>query len=125
MTEVKKLGKGSYILHKNEPYIVKLSQTVVTGTHTHTKVKLTIQGLFSRTNDSVVFSPHETVEEVDIVRKKAQILSKQGASSQIMDLVSFETKNAEIGPDLENEIKEGDEITYIEFNNKVKVIEKR
>jgi translation elongation factor P/translation initiation factor 5A len=42
-----------------------------------------------------------------------------------MDLVSFETFDASVDEALLQELTEGDEITFVEFQGSVKVIEKR
>ncbi len=123
MIEVKKLRKGYYILHKNEPYIVKNAQIVVTSTHSHTKMKLEVQGLFNRINETFTLPPHARVEDIDIIRKRAQVISKLPDKIQIMDLETYETLDAISDEDLE--INEGDEVTFIDFKGNRKIIEKR
>jgi len=125
MIPLKDLRKGNYLLHRNEPAVIIEMGIVVTGTHSHTKTKAVIQGVFSNFTETLVKSHHETVEELDIVRKKAQLLAKLNDKAQIMDPVSYETLEAEIDEDLLKELNEGDEVTYINFNNRSKVLEKR
>jgi translation elongation factor IF5A len=122
--EVKHIKAGSYVLYKDQPFQVKKNQIVVTGTHSHTKNRLDMKGVFSDQNESIVFPPHERLEILEILRKKAQIISKS-PRLQIMDMVSYETVDAEADEKLLNELNEGDEVTYIEFNNARKVLEKR
>lgn len=124
MIEIKKVRPGDYILFKNEPYRIIKNQIVVTGTHSHAKNKLDLQGLFSGKYESVVLPPHERLDDVEIVRKRAQLLSKQGPTAQIMDMVSFETFETEMN-DVLKEINEGEEVTYVEFNGRASVLEKR
>jgi translation initiation factor 5A len=124
MIEIKKVRPGDYILFKDEPYRVIKNQIVVTGTHSHTKNKLDLQGLFNSKYETVVLPPHERLDDVEIVRKRAQLISKQGESAQIMDLVSFETFEAAMNDALK-EINEGEEVTYIEFRGMATVLEKR
>jgi translation initiation factor 5A len=123
--EIKHCKKGSYILHKGEPYRIRDIGIVVTGTHSHTKVKLQVEGLFSNLSESFTLPPHERVEEVEIVRKLAQLISKTPDKVQIMDMHSYQTLDADVDTDLKNEINEGNNVTYVEFNGAVKVIEKR
>ena len=125
MIEVKHLNKGSYILHKGEPCRITEIGIVVTSTHSHTKVKLKVEGLFTGLSESFTLPPHERVEEVEIIRKLAQLISKEGERAQIMDMRSFETLEAEIDQKLKDEISEGDNVTYVEFNGVARVIEKR
>lgn len=123
--EIKHCKKGDYILYKNEPYRIRDIGIVVTGTHSHTKVKLQVQGLFSNLIESFTMPPHERVEEVDIVRKAAQLISKTPDNVQIMDMHSYQTLDADADPNLKNELNEGDNVTYVEFNGSIKVLEKR
>lgn len=125
MIPLKSLKRGSYILYRGEPAVIKEMGIAVTGTHSHTKCKATVQGVFSNFTDTIIASSHETVEELEIIRKRAQLLAKMDKKVQIMDPVSYETVEAEIDPELLSQLKEGDEVTYIEFNNRAKVIEKR
>src|SRR3989344_871094 len=125
MIDVKSLKKGNYILHRNEPAVVKEVGIVVTGTHSHTKCKLTIQGLFSNFSETIVKSFHENVEELDVMRKKAQVISKTDKIVQILDPVSYETLDAEAEDSIMAELNEGDDVTYIHFHNRTKILEKR
>ena len=125
MLEVKKLKKGNYILHKGEPYMVKEVQSVVTGTHTHTKVKVSVHGLFSGVNESFTVPPHEHVDELSIIRKHGQVISKNEDKIQIMDMFSYDTLDADYHPDLVGSLEEGDEITYVDFGGSAFIVEKR
>jgi len=125
MLEVKKLKKGNYILHKGEPYVVKEVQTVVTGTHTHSKVKLSVHGLFSGVNESLTLPPHDHVDDINLIRKHGQVISKIEDRIQIMDMFSYETLDADYHEDLIDGLSEGDEITYVDFGGTAFVIEKR
>ena len=123
MVAVKQLRKGSYIVHKEEPCIVKEVVNVVTGTHSHTKVKISYKGIFSGVNDSMTLPPHDSIEEAEIIRKEGQLISKQDNIAQIMDMRTYETFNAEIEDGLE--LNENDGVTFIDFKGKLKVIDKR
>jgi len=125
MLEVKKLKKGSYILHKGEPYIVKEVQNVVTGTHTHSKIKLIIHGLFSGINESFTLPPHDHVDDIHIIRKHGQVISKTEDKIQVMDLFSYDTLDADYHKDLVGDLEEGDEITYVDFGGTAFIVEKR
>ncbi len=123
--EINQLKKGDYLLHKDEPCIIKDIGLVVFGTHSHAKMKLTVHGLFTGLNETISFPLHHRVEQVEIIRKAAQLLSKTEASAQIMDNVSYETKDAQAAKELLEQLQEGDVITYVEFNNTARVLEKR
>jgi translation elongation factor P/translation initiation factor 5A len=124
MIEVKKLKKGDYIIHKSEPWMVKDIVSVVTSTHTHTKIKLSITGLFNGMNETFTLPPHERVENIEIIRKHAQVISKTDTKVQILDLKTYETLDAN-AYELFDKLKVGDEVTYVEFNNIARIIEIR
>ena len=123
MIEIKRLKPGHYIIHKEQPHRVLKNQIVVTGTHSHTKNKLELQNMLNDKYETLTFPPHEHMDNVDIIRKKAQLLSMQENLAQIMDLVSYETFNAAI-KDGSDDLEEGDEVSYIEFQSNAFVIDK-
>ncbi|MEM4268104.1 MAG: hypothetical protein QXK37_04725 [Candidatus Woesearchaeota archaeon] len=126
MIEIKKVRPGDYILYKNELYYVKSNHIVVTGTHSHAKNKLEMQGLFSGHLETAVFPPHERLEDVEIVRKKGQLIAKYNKNVQIMDMISYEIIDAEvIRKEILDKMNEGDEVTYIEFQGRSIVLDKR
>tara|TARA_Y100000310_G_scaffold345348_2_gene464003 strand:+ start:2217 stop:2594 length:378 start_codon:yes stop_codon:yes gene_type:complete len=121
--EINQIKKGNYILHKDEVVIIKEIGLVVYGTHSHAKMKVTVGGVFSELNETFTLPLHHRVDKLDIIRKAAQLIALQGGSGQIMDNVSYETKDVEIPEGLE--VQEGDTVTFIEYGNKAKVLEKR
>jgi len=123
MTSAKDLKKGNYIMVSNEVYQITRKEVVVFGTHSHSKTKLFVQGLFSKGEKSFNFSHTDNIEELDIIRKTGQVISKLPDKIQVMDTHSYETFDAE--SDLYDQIKEGDEVTFINFRGNVKVVEKR
>lgn len=125
MIHLNDLKKGSYILHRGEPYEIIELGIVVTGTHSHTKSKATVKGVFSGSTEVLVKSHHETVEELEIRKKKATVISVTPQIVQIMDSMSYVTLEADLDSSEKGDYDEGDEITYIEFNNKVKILGKR
>lgn len=125
MIDLKKLRKSSYVVHENEPCIVKNIKFVVTGTHSHTKAKLTLESLFSGKMHILSLPLHEQMQEADIIRKCATVVSKSEGKLQIMDVVNFDTFDANISEELLEQAAEGDQVTYIQFENAVKVLEVR
>lgn len=125
MIGVKELKKGSYILYKSEPFKVLSIQNVTYSTHTHTKIKLELEGLFSNTKEVLTLMPHAVVEDIEIKKKRGQLIAKLGDKAQVMDLVSYETFDADIEKEMLEQLNEGEEITFVEFNGKCFVIGKR
>jgi len=125
MIEIKKLSKGSYIAHKDEPYIIRDIKSVIIGTHSHAKIKAEIEGLFSGKKETLSIASHERVEDVEIIRAHGQLIAKMGESVQVMSMDDYSVFDAEISPELLSAVSEGDDVTYINFKGRVRVIEKR
>ena len=125
MPEASELKSGSYFLMNNEPVRVTRKEVVAFGTHSHTKLKIFYQGLRDKGEKSVNFTHSEKVEILDIIRKRWQVVSKNGNLLQVMDLVTYETHNANAPKELLDEIKEGDNVSFIELNGQVEVLDSR
>ncbi len=124
MTEAKELKQGNYIRINKEILKVIRKEVVACGTHSHSKTKLFVQGLFSKGERTINMSHHENVDMVDIVKKQGQIISLTG-KAQVMDNVSYETVDADVDPELIKELTEGDTVIFINFEGKAMVLEKR
>ena len=125
MPTASELERGSYFIHNGEPVRVLRKEVIVVGTHSHSKLKLYIQGLNEKSERSVNFHHTDKVEIVDIIKKLAQVISKTNNKIQIMDMVSYETFNANAPSELFNELNENDQVTFIELKGNVQIIEKR
>ncbi len=125
MPTAQELERGTYFIYNNEPVRILRKEVIVVGTHSHSKLKFFIQGLNEKSERSVNFHHTDKVEIVDIVRKLGQIISKMNNKIQIMDMVSYETLDASAPSELFNELKEGDQVTFVEVNGNVQIIEKR
>ena len=125
MTEAKDLKQGNYIKLHNEVVKVVRKEVVACGTHSHSKTKLFVQGLFSKGEKTVNMSHHDNVETVDIIRKQGQVIAKLPGKVQLMDNVSYETVDASIDNELLQEVNEGDIVTFINFEGNAMVLEKR
>ena len=125
MGDLRGLRKGNCVLYNNAPHILKNIEFVVCGTHCHTKAKLEMENLFTGKKVITDMSLHENLQEIGIIRKSAQVLSKSDNSVQIMDLVDFNTYDASIDPELLAKVNENDEVTYVQWESKTKVIDIR
>ena len=110
---------------EGEPCIIKDLQFVVYSTHSHTKAKIELQGLFSGKVISTSLPLHEQLQEADIIRKCATIISKAKDKLKIMDAVTFETIDADANKELFEQATENDQVTYIQFDKSTKVLEIR
>ena len=125
MPTATELERGNYFIYNNEPVRVLRKEVIVVGTHSHSKLKFFIQGLNEKAERTVNFHHTDKVEIADIVRKLGQIISKANNKLQIIDMVSYETLDANAASELFNELSEGDQVTFIEFKSNVEIIEKR
>ena len=105
--------------------MVLRKEVVAFGTHSHSKLKIFFQGLNEKGERSANFQHTDKVEIVDIIRKLGQVISKFNSNIQVMDMVSYETLDANASADLLNELNEGDNVTFIELNGNVQILEKR
>ena len=125
MSTATELKKGSYFIHNNEPVRVNRKEIVVYGTHSHSKLKIFIQGLNEKGERSINMHHTDRFEIVEIIKKVGQVISKTDDRVQIMDNISYETLEASAPKDLHNELNEGDQVTFVDFDGNVKIIEKR
>ena len=104
------LRVGSYVIHEGEPALISSIAD-----------NIKLKTLFS--NKILEIPQNNNLKEAEIDRKCASILSKKQDKIEIMDSSSFQTHQAEADPDLIDKLDEGDRVTYLKFNNKVKIIE--
>ena len=67
----------------------------------------------------------DNVEILNITRKTGQIISKMSGKVQVMDIKNYETFDADIDEGLYNQVNENDEVIFVDFNNSVRVLEKK
>ncbi|MAH02023.1 hypothetical protein CMO87_02220 [Candidatus Woesearchaeota archaeon] len=125
MSSASELKKGSYFIYNNEPVRVNRKEVIVYGTHSHSKLKLFIQGLNKKGEKSINLHHTDKVETVDITRKTGQVISKTNDKVQIMDNVSYETLDASAFEELHNELNEGDQVIFVDLNGDIQIIEKK
>jgi len=108
--EVGKLRKGRYMVIDGHPCRVVDIQTSAPGKHGHAKARITAISIFDGSKRSDM-KPSDARIEVPIVDKRqAQVLSVTGKTTQLMDLQSYETFDAEVPEGLE--INAGSTIFY-------------
>ena len=125
MPTASELERGSYFIYNGEPVRVLRKEIVVYGTHSHSKLKIFFQGLNDKSERTANFHHTDKVEIVDIVRKLGQIISKANNKIQVMDMVTYETFDANALPNIFAELNEGDNVTFIDLNGNIQIIEKR
>ena len=125
MSIASELEKGNYFIYNGEPVRVVRKEVVSVGTHSHTKLKFYVQGLREKGERTVILQHSDRVDKVDIMRKQGQIISKASNKVQLMDSISYETLDSTLPAELENDINEGDTVTFIELNGAVEILDKR
>ena len=125
MSTASDLEKGNYFIYNGEPVRVLRKEAVSVGTHSHTKLKFFVQGLRDKGERTVIFQHSDRVDKVEIIKKQGQIISKTSSKVQLMDAVSYETLDANLPTELADEINEGDNVTFVELNGKVEILDKR
>ena len=125
MPTASELERGNYFIYNGEPVRVVRKEVIVVGTHSHSKLKFYIQGLREKGEKTVTFQHSDRVEKIEIMRKQGQIISKTSNKVQIMDAISYETLDSTLPPELINDINEGDNVTFVELNGSVEILDKR
>ncbi|RMF89589.1 MAG: hypothetical protein D6733_06010 [Methanobacteriota archaeon] len=127
MIEIRQAKKGTHIVYMGKPYRVEDIRSVVVSRHSHAKTKVTLVNVFNREDRQTITLPHsEQVEDVKIIRKHGQYIARLGPGrGQVMDMRDYSIYEAEVPEDIDSKIKEGDEVTYIEFRGRSMVVEIR
>ena len=125
MALAEELNRGKFFNYKGEIVQVTKKELVAYGTHSHSKLKITVTDLHGKGNKILTFMHNDKVDMVDVKKKTAQVISKTINGVQIMDPVSYLTYDAIIDTGLLNEINEGDEVIYIDYNNSATILEKK
>jgi len=122
MAELRNLKEGNYIIIDREPCKIVSLTKGKTSKHGEAKARVEGIGVFDEKKRQLVKPVTANVEVPIILKKKGQVVSVQGNIVQIMDLESYEMIDFNLpeGRDL----KEGDEINYIEWEGKRKIIER-
>ena len=123
MTDLKKLKKGNYIIHENEACVIKNMQFLTNKNNPI--IKLELEGLFSGKHYSSHILTHQNVQEANLTRKCATIVSKNKEEIEIMDVTTFETFKADINPELLEKAQEGYNVTYVHSEDSAKILEVR
>src|SRR3989339_99532 len=124
MAQAKDIYPGMYIRMHNEILKVTKKEIANCGTHCHSKTRLIVRGLFSKGERSFNLGHNENVETVEITRKQGQVIAKLPGKVQVMDIVSYETVDADVEKELLEELNEGDTVIFINFEGKATVLEK-
>ncbi len=116
MVEIRTLKEGNYIKIDGEPCKIINMSKGKTSKHGEAKAKVEATGVFDGKKRTLVKPVTAGVEVPMILKTKGQVVSVQENTAQIMDLETYEMFDLAI-PD-GREVKEGEEIVYIEVEGK-------
>jgi len=127
MIPINELNRGECLVYKGTPYRIEEIKSVIVASHSHAKTKVTLVNVFDKSDRQTLTLPHsEKVENVEIIRRHGQFVARlEKGRGQVMDLHSYEIFEAEISEEIEKELNEGDEVTFVEFKGKAMITEKR
>jgi translation elongation factor P/translation initiation factor 5A len=117
------LKKGESFEYKGEILRLMKKEVIVYGTHSHSKLKLYVQPVFGGGEKTLTMMHHDKVETLDIKKKSGSVIAKLPDKLQIMDSHTYETLDAEAKEEILNEVNEGDEVIFVDYGGKAKVLE--
>ncbi len=125
MIEIKQAKKGSCIIYDKKPYRIEDIKSV--SRHSHSKTKVSIVNVFDSEDRQTLSLPHsEKVEDIEIPRKHGQFIARlDSGKGQVMDMRDYSVIESELPGEIDGKIQEGEEITYIEFRGRSKILEIR
>ena len=119
MINAKELKKGNYVIHEGEPHIV--NDFSIDGNN----INVVLQCLFSEDIKNIVLDITQGLEEANIARKTASVLFKKRGKLEIMDSYDFSVHTVDVDKGTFSNAVEGDQVTYIKFQELVKILELR
>lgn len=111
---VKKMKVGRYIVIDEIPCRIVNMETSAPGKHGHAKVRITAIGVLDSQKKTLLKSSDSEVEVPIIKKKKAQVVSINGSSAQLMDPETYEIYELKIPDELMGKFDSGSEIEVIE-----------
>jgi len=124
MSSASELKKGSCFEYHGSIFRVKRKELVAYGTHSHTKLKFIVEPAFGGGEKEITMAHQERVDVLEIIKKKAQVISKQDNKVQIMDVQSYETFDAVADPEVLENINEEDIVIFVNHGGETKVLDK-
>ena len=120
MVKLKDVKRGYYIVHSNEPCVVK--NVEIKGD----LIILLAEGIFS--GKQYKLNEHHN-KEVDLSFKRgvAQLIELKKKHAVIIDDQTYDSYKAEFDSNLlkENNTKVGDQVIYIKYKDRIKIIDVR
>jgi len=103
---------GRYVIFDGQACVVKNLDISRPGKHGHAKCRIEAVSITGGKKIVKVLPGHDHLESPVIEKKKAQVVSIDGDTANVMDLESYETFDLEIPDDLKGKVKEGSNVMY-------------
>lgn len=116
---------GAIIMIEGEACIVKINDISKSGKHGASKCRIEAIGVTDNKKRVLALPGHERFDVPSISKGRAQILSINGETASIMDLESFETFDAPIVEELQNELNPEDQVEYWIIDDTTKIIKRK
>lgn len=116
------LKPGSYVLIDEEVCQVKSTEKSKPGKHGSAKVRVVAFNIFTGQKRGILKGVDSDVEQPILGKKSGQVVAIVGDTVQVMDVETYETKDA---PKPEFALKSGDEVEYQQWGNNVKINRKK
>lgn len=122
MAEVRELKENRYVIIDNEPCKIMSISTSKPGKHGEAKARIEAIGIFDNQKRSVVYPVRHKVSIPIIDKRNAQVLAIKGEAAELMDLETYETFEMVIPDEFKGQLKEGEDINYIQALGRRKIM---
>lgn len=123
--EAGKVKPGSYIVIDGEPCKVSSVVKSKPGKHGSTKAKIEAVGLFDSKKRIILKPTSASIEQPDILKRKAQVIMVSGDSVQLMDMEDYTTFETAIPEEFKGKLEPGKEVVIWKIGSKVMIRELR
>lgn len=106
----KSVKKGNYILIDDAPCIAKKVSKSSPGKHGSAKIKIQAEGIFDGKLRTTTKPADRNFLAPEVDKRKGQVVSISGDSTQLMDMESYDTFEIKIPEG--QEVEEGQEVDY-------------
>ncbi|MEM0143128.1 MAG: translation initiation factor IF-5A [Candidatus Micrarchaeaceae archaeon] len=115
---MKELKIGRYVLIEDIPCKVVDIEVSSPGKHGSAKMRITAIGIFNGQKKTLLKPSDADVEVPIIDKKKAQVVSIEGDTVQLMDLNTYEVYSVPMIDEFRGKLKSGNEVEVLEAMGK-------
>jgi len=119
--EVRTLKENKYVLIDDEPCVIKSISHAKTGKHGSAKARIDAIGVFDGSKRSIVAPVTDKTYVPLVDRKNGQVISVSGNVAQVMDNADYSTLEIKIPDDLKGKVEVGKDISFLMYEDKIKI----